>query len=56
MDRANLPLKRLCRDLFETVGGEGWVPLLWGFHIWRGRLGRGNPKGETKAGEERHGI
>jgi hypothetical protein len=22
---------------------------------WRGRLGGGNPKGETKAGEERHG-
>lgn len=29
---------------------------LWGFLIWRGRLGRGFPKGETKAGEERRGL
>ncbi len=29
---------------------------LWGFLKWRGRLGRGFPKGETKAGEERHGL
>ncbi len=32
---------------------DGFPPL--GIPFWRGRLGRGNPKGETKAGEERHG-
>ena len=29
---------------------------LWGFLKWRGRLGRGRPEGETKAGEERYGL
>src|SRR5258708_8972441 len=26
----------------------------WGFLRWRGRLGRGVPRGETKTGEARH--
>jgi len=50
-----LPQKRL-RIQSNVVGGEGWVSPLWGFLIMEGAPRRGNPKGETKAGEERHGM
>ncbi len=35
-------------------GGMGVPP--WGFLIWWGRLGRGGPGGETKAGEARRAL
>jgi hypothetical protein len=52
---ATLPLKRLRRIQFYR-GGEGWVSPFGDSFYWRGRLGRGFPKGETKAGEERRGL
>lgn len=51
---ATLPLKRLRRSDQFAAEKDGFPPL--GIPCWRGRLGRGFPKGETKAGEERHGL
>lgn len=55
VDNATLPLKR-GSAIIKCFRGErmGFSP--WGYLAWRGRLGRGDPRGETKAGEERYGL
>lgn len=46
--------RRAKRAAYEARGGMGFPP--WGFLIWWGRLGRGGPGGETKAGEARRAL
>jgi len=56
VDSAHPPPKRGSAFNQTPLAEKDGFPRFGDSFEWRGRLGGGTPKGETKAGEERHGM